>query len=62
MQQTPKPASTRPLVPQQTRPHGPQETGHAQTDALTEAALAHIVGGGDGGPGGPTDNTGVRSL
>jgi hypothetical protein len=27
-------------------------------DDLTAAELALVVGGGDGGPGGPTDNTG----
>jgi bacteriocin-like protein len=28
--------------------------------SLTEDDLAQVVGGGDGGPGGPTDGTGAR--
>ena len=35
-----------------TEQHGPTE--------LSEHELDHVVGGGDGGPGGPTDGTGAR--
>jgi hypothetical protein len=39
---------------------GENTTEQAFSQALTEADLALVVGGGDGGPGGPTDNTGNK--